>query len=101
MLAGAVTPDFGDRSQETVEQGPAGNPTKDEGEKRNSSSSLAHVDTSEPQRAPQQEGPQAALGDAVAEVVRLRTQFQQFINIVEREAERVHGNALDLPPAYA
>ncbi|PBK82615.1 hypothetical protein ARMGADRAFT_1068120 [Armillaria gallica] len=67
MLAGAVTPDFGDRSQETVEQGPAGNPTKVEGERRNSSSSLAHVDTSEPQRAPQQEGPQAALGDAVTE----------------------------------
>ncbi|KAK0219589.1 hypothetical protein EDD85DRAFT_797244 [Armillaria nabsnona] len=61
MLAGGLTPYFRDRSQETVEQGPAGNLTKDEVERRNSISSPAHVNTSEPQ-APQQEGPQAALG---------------------------------------
>ncbi len=96
-----MTPDVGDRSQQTVEQGLAGNLTKDEGEGRNSISSRAHFDTSETQRVPQQEGPQAALGDVVAEVVRLRTQFQQFINIVERDAERIHGNTLDPPPAYA
>ncbi len=100
MVAGGLTPDFEDRSQETVEQGPAGNLTKEEVERRNSISSPAHVDTSEPQRAPQEEGPQAALGGVVAEVVRLRTQFHQFINIVEQEAGRVHGHALDPPPPY-
>ncbi len=51
-----------------------------------------HIYTSEPQSTPEQEGPQAALDDVVAEVVRLRTQFQQFI--VEREAERVHGECV-------
>ncbi|KAK0430912.1 hypothetical protein EV421DRAFT_2024822 [Armillaria borealis] len=99
MLAGGVAPDLGDRSQEIVEQNPEGNPTEDEGERRNSISSPVHVDISEPEGAPQQGGPRASLGDVVAEVVRLRTQFQQFV--VEREAERVHGNELDPPPAYA
>ncbi len=99
MLVDGVVPDLGDRSQEIVEQNPEGNPTEDEEERRNSISSPVHVDTSESQRATLQEGPQAALGDVVAEVVRLRTQFQQFI--MEQEAERVHGNALDPPPAYA
>ncbi|PBK60572.1 hypothetical protein ARMSODRAFT_982237 [Armillaria solidipes] len=98
MLAGGVAPDLGDRSQEIVEQNPEGNPTEDEGERRNNISSPVHVDISEPQDAPQQGGPRASLGDVVAEVVRLRTQFQQFV--VEREAERVHGNELDPPPAY-
>ncbi|KAK0430088.1 hypothetical protein EV421DRAFT_2025357 [Armillaria borealis] len=97
MLAGGVAPDLGDRSQEIVEQNSEGNPTEDVEERRNSISSPVHVDASEPQGVPQQEVPQAAL-DVVAEVVMLRTQFQQFI--VEREAERVHGNVLDPPPAY-
>ncbi|KAK0421924.1 hypothetical protein EV421DRAFT_2026177 [Armillaria borealis] len=95
MLPGGVAPDLGDRSQETVEQNPEGNPTRDEGERRPRVGTPVHVDNSEPQVAPQQE---AAL-DVVAEVVRLRTQVQQII--VEREAERFHGNALDPPPAYA
>ncbi|SJL17831.1 uncharacterized protein ARMOST_21395 [Armillaria ostoyae] len=99
MLAGGVVPDLDDRSQEIVEQNPEGNPTEDEGERRNNISSPVHVDISEPQVPPQQEGPRASLGDVVAEVVRLRTQFRQFV--VEREAERVHGNELDPPPAYA
>ncbi|PBK60580.1 hypothetical protein ARMSODRAFT_982243 [Armillaria solidipes] len=99
MLVGGAAPHLGDQSQEIVEQNPEGNPTEDEGERRNSISWPVHVHISEPQSAAQQEGPQAALGDVVAEVVRLRTQFQQLI--VEREAERVHGNELDPPPAYA
>ena len=92
-LAGGMTPNVGSGSQEPVEESPEGNPT-DEGGERDSIGMPVHVDTSEPQSAPQQE---AAL-DVVAEVVRLRTQFQQFI--VEREAERVQGNLLDPPPAY-
>ncbi len=98
MLSGRVGPDVGDRRQEIAEQNLEENPTEDEGERRNSFGTPVHVDASEPRGAPQQEGPHAALDDVVAEVVRLRTQFQQFI--VEREAERVHGNALDPPPAY-
>ncbi|KAK0430908.1 hypothetical protein EV421DRAFT_1930276 [Armillaria borealis] len=93
-LAGEMAPNVGSGSQEPVEESPEGNPTDEEGERRDSIGTPVHVDTSEPQSAPQQE---AAL-DVVAEVVRLRTQFQQFI--VEREAERVQGNALDPPPAY-
>ncbi len=87
MLSGRVGPDVGDRRQEIVEQNPERNPTEDEGERRNSS------DTPDASELAQQD----AL-DVVAEVLRLRTQFQQFI--VEREAERVQGNLLDLPPAY-
>ncbi len=100
MLADGVAPDLGDRGQETVEQNPERNLIEDEGERRNHFTSPVHVDTSEPQTATQQDGSQAALGDVVAEAVRLRIQFEQFIHVVEREAERVHGNALDPPPAY-
>ncbi|SJL17858.1 uncharacterized protein ARMOST_21422 [Armillaria ostoyae] len=95
MLVDGAAPDLGDRSQEIVEQNPEGNPTRDEGERRPRVGTPVHVDNSELQVAPQRE---AAL-DVVAEVVRLRTQVQQII--VEREAERFHGNALDPPPAYA
>ncbi len=99
MLAGEMTPNEGDRSQDTVEQNTEGDPIEDEGERRNSIGTPVHVDTSETQSAQQEEVPQAGLDDVVAEVLRLRTQFQQFI--VEREAERVQGNAFDPPPAYS
>ncbi len=99
MMVGEMAPNFGDRNQERLGQTLGGNPTEDNRERRDSISMPVHIYTSEPQSTPEQEGPQAALDDVVAEVVRLRTQFQQFI--VEREAERVHGNALDPPPAYA
>ncbi len=99
MLAGEMTPNEGDRSHDTVEQNTEGGPIEDEGERRNSIGTPVHVDTSEPQSAQQEEVPQAGLDDVVAEVLRLRTQFQQFV--VEREAERVQGNAFDPPPAYS
>ncbi|PBK82605.1 hypothetical protein ARMGADRAFT_1090187 [Armillaria gallica] len=98
ILVDRVALDTGIGSQEIVEQNPEVNPTEDEEERRNSISSPVHVDTSVSQIAAQQDDPQAALGDVVAEVVRLRTQVQQII--IEREAERVHGNALDPLPAY-
>ncbi|KAK0492623.1 hypothetical protein EDD18DRAFT_1409012 [Armillaria luteobubalina] len=101
MLAGAVAPGLGDRSQETVEQNPGRTLIEAGGERRNSVSLPVHIDTPEPQRGPQQDGSHAAGGDVVAEAVRLRIQFQQFIEVVEREAGRVNGNALDPPPAYA
>ncbi len=88
ILRGVVAPDLEDRSQETIEEA---DPTEDEGERRNTVGTPLHVDNSE---GPQQE---AAL-DVVAEVVRMRTQLQQII--VEREAERGHGNVSDTPPAY-
>ncbi|KAK0219579.1 hypothetical protein EDD85DRAFT_797233 [Armillaria nabsnona] len=87
MLAGEMTPNLGDRSPDTVGWNAEGNPTEDEGERRNSS------DTPDASELPQQDNL-----DVVAEVLRLRTQFQQFI--VEPEAEGVQGNALDPPPAY-
>ncbi|KAK0191806.1 hypothetical protein F5146DRAFT_1001573 [Armillaria mellea] len=93
MLVGGVAPASGDRRQDVIEQNEEGNPGVDEGEGRDIMSSLIHPDTSEPRGAPQEASPQPAL-DVVAEVVRLRTQFQQFIE--ERDAERVHGNVLDL-----
>ncbi|KAK0219576.1 hypothetical protein EDD85DRAFT_797226 [Armillaria nabsnona] len=71
MLRGVMAPDLEDRSQETVEEA---DPTEE---------------------GPQQE----AVLDVVAEFLRMRTQLQQII--VEREAERGHGNVLDSPPAYA
>ncbi|SJL17836.1 uncharacterized protein ARMOST_21400 [Armillaria ostoyae] len=76
MLAGEMRPNMGNGSPEPVEQNPEGDPVEDEGERRNSIGTAVHVDISEPQSAAQQEGPQVALGDVVAEVVRLRSQFQ-------------------------
>ncbi|KAK0219603.1 hypothetical protein EDD85DRAFT_989082 [Armillaria nabsnona] len=94
MLAGGVARDVVDRNPETVQQNPERNRTEDVGNSRNS---FDGPDASEPQSAQQQEVPQAAFGDVVAEVLRLRTQFQPFI---EREAERVQSDASDPPPAY-
>ncbi len=86
IIRGGGAPDLEDRSLEE------GDPTEDEGERRSTVGTPLHA---EAQDAPQQE---ASL-DVAAEVVRIRTQLQQII--VEREAERGHGNALDSPPAYA
>ncbi|KAK0209693.1 hypothetical protein IW262DRAFT_1486440 [Armillaria fumosa] len=98
-LAGGVAPNVGGMSQEPVEEITEGNPIRDTAERRNGIGVPLRVDISEPQGAPHQEGPRASLSDVVAEVLRLRTQFQQFV--VEREVERVQGNTLDPPPAYA
>ncbi len=94
-LAREMIPNLQDGSCETAEEVPGGNPTDGVRERRNS---IGNPDASDPQSEQQQELPQAPL-DLVSEVFRLRTQFQQFI--VEWEAERVRGGALDLPPAYA
>ncbi|KAK0465738.1 hypothetical protein IW261DRAFT_1152188 [Armillaria novae-zelandiae] len=98
-LASGVVPDLGDRREEIMGQNPERPLIEDEEERRNSTSSPEHVDTSEPQRPLPQDAPQASL-DVVIEIVRLRTQVQQIL--VEREAESVHGHALeeDPPPAY-
>ncbi|KAK0492625.1 hypothetical protein EDD18DRAFT_1108641 [Armillaria luteobubalina] len=93
-----LAPNLGNRSQETSEQNPEEMLTEDEVEGRNIINLPLHADTSGTQVSPQQEVPQAALGNVVAEVVRLRAEFQQFM--VEHDAERVHGDALDPPPAY-
>ncbi|KAK0430910.1 hypothetical protein EV421DRAFT_1743593 [Armillaria borealis] len=77
MLVGEMTPNEGDRSQDTVEQNPEGDPVEDEGERRNSISTPVHVDTSEPQ-SPREESPQAPLDDVGAEVLRLRDQEVEF-----------------------
>ncbi|KAK0219561.1 hypothetical protein EDD85DRAFT_989024 [Armillaria nabsnona] len=90
-----VVPHMQDGSCETAEDIPGGNPT-DGGRERGNS--IRNPDASDPQSEQQQERLQAAF-DVVSEVFRFRTQFQQFI--VEWEAERVRGGALDLPPAYA
>ncbi|KAK0430897.1 hypothetical protein EV421DRAFT_1743578 [Armillaria borealis] len=97
MLEGEMTPNLGDRSPDIVERSPEGNLTDDDGERRNSIETRLRVNTSELQSARQEAPPQAALGDVVAEVLRLRTQFQHFI---EREAERAQATVLDPPPAY-
>lgn len=75
-----------------------GTPTEDERERRDSTCTPMHIDTSESQSPQQREAPQAALGDVVAEVLRLRTQVQQLL--AEREAGRVQSNALDPLPEY-
>ncbi|PBK60557.1 hypothetical protein ARMSODRAFT_982222 [Armillaria solidipes] len=97
MLDGEMTPNLGDRSPDIVERSPEGNPTDDDRERRNLIETRLRINTSEPQSARQETPPQAALGDVVAEVLRLRSQFQQFI---EREAERAQATVLDPPPAY-
>ncbi|PBK79362.1 hypothetical protein ARMGADRAFT_1172422 [Armillaria gallica] len=98
MLEDEVAPDLVDISPDTVEQSPEGNPAEDERGRRDSVETHLHADTSELQSAQQQEGSHAALDVVAAEVLRLRVQVQQLI---EREAERVQGNAFEPPPAYA
>ncbi len=55
VVVGEMTPNEGDRSQDTVEQNSEWDLVEDEGERRNSIGTSVHVDTSEPQVAPQQE----------------------------------------------
>ncbi len=93
-----MTPHGEGGSQDTVGGSGTGTPTEDERERTNSTGMPLHLDTSESQSPRQREAPQAALGDVVAEVLRLRTQVQQLI--AEREAGRVQSNALDPPPEY-
>ncbi len=61
MVVGEMMPNEGDRSQDTVEQNSEWDLVEDEGERRNSIGTSVHVDTSEPQVAPQQEVPQGCL----------------------------------------
>ncbi|KAK0430084.1 hypothetical protein EV421DRAFT_1860468 [Armillaria borealis] len=90
--AGEITPDEGEGRQEPVEGSPEGNPTEDERERRNSTGSPVHNDTSHRQST-REESPQAPLDDVGAEVLRLRDQVQRLV-------ERVQGNVFDPPPAY-
>lgn len=85
-------------SQDTIGGSGTGTPTEDERESRDSTGTPLHIDTSESQRPQKREDRQAALGDVVAEVLRLRTQVQQLI--AEWEAERVQSNGLDPPPEH-
>ncbi|KAK0229589.1 hypothetical protein EDD85DRAFT_794074 [Armillaria nabsnona] len=91
-----MTPHGESGSQDTVGGNGTGTPTGDERERTNSTGMPLHLDTSESQSPRQWEALQAALGDVVAKVLRLRTQVQQIIE--EWEAGRVQSNALDRLP---
>ncbi len=93
-----MTPHGEGGSQDTVGGSGTGTPTEDERERTTSTGTPLHINTSESQSPRQREAPQAALGDVVTEVLRLRTQVQQLL--AEREARRVESNVLDPPPEY-
>ncbi|SJL17841.1 uncharacterized protein ARMOST_21405 [Armillaria ostoyae] len=92
--AGEITQDEGGGRQEPVEGSPLaeGNPTEDETERRDSTGSPVHNNTSHRQST-RKESPQAPLEDVGAEVLRLRDQVQRLV-------ERIQGNVFDPPPAY-
>ncbi|PBK60566.1 hypothetical protein ARMSODRAFT_982231 [Armillaria solidipes] len=69
-----MMPYVGDESQDAIEGNLTGSRAEDQRARGGSIGTTLLIDTSESQSAQQQEAPQAALGDVVAEVLRLRAQ---------------------------